>query len=210
MDKPCAQWWILEGLPRARCHTTFHGVLVPLVGKRFKYRELVRFHQQGKALVLEDTDMVVSFDVRSFFTSVPVDVAVETCKLRLDDDNSWQDRTHLNAVQLCRLLRFCLANTYFTDHGNFYEQMFGTAVGAATSVTTAIESKALPKAFLRYVDDCFCVRGPRALSLPLNRALMLLSRKSCFPFIDTTVTRAPTGLTLGVYGKPAHSARYLQ
>ncbi|XP_077560694.1 uncharacterized protein LOC144175489 [Haemaphysalis longicornis] len=70
--------------------------------------------------------------------------------------------------ELCQLPQFCLSNGYCSYEGDFFQQIFGSAVGASISGATAnltieaIEAKALenvqprPKSLVRYEDDCFC------------------------------------------------------
>lgn len=183
-----------------------------------------------KGIVLEDDDVLVSFDVCSLFTSIPVELAVETCRKRLELDERLPDRTPFDAAELCKLLHFCLSNTYFTYNSDIYKQTFGTAMGASISVTTAnltmeaIEERALesfqpqPKLFVRYVDDCFCVMDKqhvRRFLQHLNDTEASINftveeeSNGFIPFLDTLVKRSPSGLSFSVYRKPTHSGRYL-
>ncbi|XP_075550212.1 uncharacterized protein LOC142583607 [Dermacentor variabilis] len=68
----------------------------------------------------DDQEVLVSFDVVSLFTSVPIRLAAETCTAALDDDPTLPERTPFDVPDLKRLLLFCLENTYFTFEGTFY------------------------------------------------------------------------------------------
>lgn len=167
---------------------------------------------------------------KQFQWPVPVELAIETCRQRLSEDPSLEKRTPFDVTELCQLLRFCLGNTYFSYNGEFYQQTFGTAMGASISVTTAnlameaIESKALDnfqprsKLFLRYVDDCFCVLDRRHVQRflehlngvePSIQFTVEEEASGSLPFLDAIVSRSGEGLTFGVYRKPTHSGRYL-
>ena len=208
-----------------------HGILAPLAGKTETHlRNTNDFINKTKNITVYTDKVLVSFDVCSLFTSVPVDLAVETSRQLLHKDTTLADRTPFDVTELCTLLRFCLSNTYFSYKGEFYRQVFGTAMGASISVTTAnvtmeaIENKALesfqprPKVFLRYVDDCFCVIKKKDVQPfldclngiePSIKFTVEEEKDGCLPFLDAIVKRAPTGLAFAVYRKPTHSGRYL-
>ncbi|XP_077516597.1 uncharacterized protein LOC144127356 [Amblyomma americanum] len=147
-----------------------HRVFAPLVGKGSTFvRNSYEFIEKVCDISVDDDDLMVSFDVKSLFTSVPVDLAVDVCGAALHSDKKLGERTPFEALDQLRLLKFCLENTYFVFRGTFYKEVHGTAMGAAISVTAAnltleaIEDQALasfqprPKVFLRYIDDCFCI-----------------------------------------------------
>ena len=95
-------------------------------------------------------EVMVSFDVQSLFTNVPIDKA-------LVEDETLRDRT--------ALLRICLRTTYFMQ---FYEQIDGAAMGFPVSPVVAnifmqyIEEAALSsppspvRFWKRYVDNTYC------------------------------------------------------
>ncbi|XP_077485215.1 uncharacterized protein LOC144095315 [Amblyomma americanum] len=164
-------------LPLCQLSGYLHRVFAPLVGKGPTFiRNSFDFTEKVRDVVVEDDDIIVSFDVTSLFTSVPVDLAVDVCAAALQDDEKLSERTPLEAQDLSRLLKFCLENTYFVFRGSFYKQVHGTAMGASISVTAAnltmeaIENRALasfhprPNVFLRYIDDCFCIVKKDALA----------------------------------------------
>ena len=56
---------------------------------------------------------MVSFDVGSLFTNVPIEGAVQTALWKLESDSTLADRTTLTPVQIADLLDFVLRSTYF-------------------------------------------------------------------------------------------------
>ena len=77
----------------------------PLVGKTEHHiTNSTDFVQKIKDLEVPPFQKLVSFDVSALFTSIPTDEAVRVIRQRLEQDNSWQDRTNLNVDQLTQLL----------------------------------------------------------------------------------------------------------
>ena len=98
---------------------------------------------------INEDETVVSFDVISLFTSVPVDLAKEIVKRKLDETDTWQVHTALTSSQIINLLSLVLDNSYFMFEGEHYHQVSGCAMGSPVSAVIAelvmqeIESKAL-------------------------------------------------------------------
>lgn len=208
-----------------------HSVLRPLVGRTSTYvKDSADFVDKIRNVTLDCEDIMVSFDVKSMFTRIPVDYAVDCCRSALKNDDSLPARTPLEADDVCRLLDFCLRNTYFSFNGSFYKQVFGTAMGASVSVSCAnialeaLEEEALatfqpaPKLFLRYVDDCFSIIR-REDVVPFLEHLNSFQSTIEFTveeevngrlaFLDVDVARTASGLSTSVYRKPTHTGKYL-
>ena len=77
---------------------------------------------------------MVSFDVESLFTNVPIDAAVGAAQQKLENDPSLADRSTLIPAQIADLLNFTLRSTYFQYNGSIYEQQEeGAALGSPVS-----------------------------------------------------------------------------
>ena len=84
-------------------------------------------------------DRLVSFDVVSLYTNIPINEAIDVINRITDPDT-----THL--------VEICLTSTFFSFEGEFYEQTCGVAMGSPLSPIVAnlfmedFESKALSSA----------------------------------------------------------------
>ena len=122
-------------------------------------------------IVLQDDEMLVSFDVKSLFTSIPVSEAIDICERRLQMDKTLSKRTSMDVNTIISLIRFCLTNTSFLYGGKPYQQLDGVAMGSPLSPVIAdifmadLEEKAIagasediaPSVWKRYVDDIISV-----------------------------------------------------
>ena len=81
---------------------------------------------------------LVSYDVSSLFTSIPINEAIPVVRAKLESDQSLPDRCPLDIAQLSVLLEMCLSSTYFTFQGEFYKQKKGAAMGSPISPVVAI------------------------------------------------------------------------
>ena len=123
--------------------------------------------------------MLVSFDVVSLFTKIPVDLAIKVSTNRLRYDDSLWQRTSLPLDDITDLLSFCLNTAQCVFEGTYYKQVFGTAMGSLVSAVIAnlvmedIEQRALrtapvsPSFWKRFVDDVMS-------AVPQNEIVVLL------------------------------------
>ncbi len=114
---------------------------------------------------LSENDILVSFDVVSLFTNVPVEEACIIAKERLLLDSTLPQRTNLSPENIYDLLKLCLTTTCFQWREKYYEQTYGAPMGSPLSPVMAnlfmeeFEKNALATATLkpgfwfRYVDD---------------------------------------------------------
>jgi len=78
--------------------------------------------------LLQTDEIMVSFDVVSLFTKVPIQLALNIAKQRLQSDPELNQRTGLSTTDLIKGLEICLNSTNFTFRGKHYKQVFGTAM----------------------------------------------------------------------------------
>ena len=207
-------------------------VLSPLVGNSKSFvassSEFVTF---SKEVTIPDNYELVSFDVVSLFTNVPIDLALSVVEKRLDEMDV-SDRTPLSKEALVSLLRLCLSSTNFYYNGTVYQQIFGTAMGSPVSVVvanivmehiedTALNMSPVPTIFWkRYVDDVLT-------AIPADRVDEMLAhinsinhniqftlereKEHVISFLDVKLMHNEDGsLSTKVYRKPTHTDQYLQ
>ena len=86
---------------------------------------------------MNDDETMVSFDVVSLFTAVPVDKACERIRTKLESDDTLHLRTKLTVDDILSLLHFTLSNSYFTYNDTTYKQIHGCAMGSPVSPIVA-------------------------------------------------------------------------
>ena len=213
------------------------SILAPLVGNsEFHVKDSHDFVRFVRTLCLTEDETMVSFDVKSLFTSVPTDIACDVAKRRLEaemekEDSSIRARTGMDVDDILLLLRLCLNTTYFKVNDKLYKQKQGTAMGSPVSVVIAnlfmeeVEQKAIQsfshdvKVWKRYVDDTFVVIRAEhvdAFHEHLNDQFpgvsFTLEKESAglLSFLDVEVSRCADGsLKTSVFRKITHTDKYL-
>ena len=208
-------------------------ILSPLIGKTDSHiKNSTHFVEKLYTIWTNETDQMISFDVKSLFTMVPIVDSMTIIKDRLLADEDLEDRTTLSAEEICRLTELCLKSTYFKHGEQFFEQKDGMAMGSPLSPFVAnifmedFEQTALstsnlkPKIWFRYVDDTFVIwqHGKDKLEEFLEHLnglheriqfTMELEQDNTIPFLDVLVERRSCQFSTKVYRKPTHNDSYL-
>ena len=96
---------------------------------------MCHFHLRDLDLLKEET--LISFDVVSLFTRVPIDDALQVISTRLAQDDTLENRTAISITDICRLTKLCLRSTYFMFDKVLFEQVEGAAMGSPLSPMVA-------------------------------------------------------------------------
>ena len=145
------------------------------VKNSFEFVELISSINIGKS------ELQVSFDVVSLFTSVPLKTAKIIVANRVRDDCILGGRTSLTVPELMEALDICLQSSFFVYNNFIYKQIFGCPMDSPLSAIIAnmvmeeIEQTAFntysksPSLWARFVDDVYAI----------------MEKLRCSPFITT-------------------------
>jgi hypothetical protein len=88
-------------------------ILSPVVGNtEYTVKNSCHFAEFVRGKILKADQVLVSFDVVSLFTNIPVDLAIKVATKRLRQDATLLQRTSLPVENFIDLLSFCLNTTY--------------------------------------------------------------------------------------------------
>ena len=173
---------------------------------------------------------MLSFDVVSLFTKIPLHIAKSVIFDRLKCDSDLKIRCKLNINEIMNALDLCLDNTYLCFRKKFYRQISGVLMGSPISVIVAnlvmesIENKMLrdfaspPRIWLRYIDDTFVVlKKTEVVSFykfinNIEDSIKFTVEQevgNAIPFLDVLIICSNGQLTTKAYRKPTHATRYL-
>ena len=102
-------------------------------------------------MCIGNEEVVISYDVPSLLTSVPIDESAEMIHRMLDEDTTLEDRTVLSPDRIAEMLKVCLKFTYFSYQSEIYQQKEGIAMGSPFSAV--ITNLYRPCLWGRYMDD---------------------------------------------------------
>ena len=216
------------GSPTYQLSKYLTTVLKPLTDEsRHKLQSTENFIDAIKTVQVPDDYKLVSFDVKSLFTSIPLQLALDCTETAINNSTI---ELPLPTDDLMDLLNLCLTSTYFQYNGKHYKQLHGTAMGSPVSVVVAeivmqnIEERALATykrtlpLWLRYVDDTFTavhkdeiddfhehLNGQNA-DIQFTKEI---EENGKIPFLDCLVTRDKNELRTTIYRKPTHTDRLL-
>ena len=200
----------------------------PLTDKsRRKLQAMEDFIKATNTVQIPDDYKLVSFDLKSLFTSIPLQLALQWTKNAIVQST---DPLPLLTEDIMDLLNLCLTSTYFQYNGKHYKQLHGTAMGSPVSVVVAeivmqnIEESALSTCrqtiplCLRYVDDTFTAvwhdvidafhhhLNEQNTDIQFNREFEENGKLS---FLDCLVSRDDNSPRTTVYRKPSNTDRLL-
>jgi len=174
-------------------------------------------------ICIDQNEIMVSFDVSSLFTNIPIEEVLKVIEAKLPD-------LQIEA-SFSEVIRFVLKSGYFIFDGQFYRQKDGVAMGSPVAPVIAeiwmehFEKLAIdtspvkPKIWKRYVDDTFCILKADEVDIFLEhlnsihskiRFTIEYEKEETLPFLDVLLKRKDNGhLGHTVYRKTTHTNRYL-
>ena len=113
-------------------------ILSPLVGhNRYALQNSAKMVKTLSDLTLEDTDVLVSFNVTALFTKVSVEKSLSVILHCSENDSTLAARTKLSPINIRDLLGMCLKTKYLIFDSKIYTQMEGAAMGSPVSPIVA-------------------------------------------------------------------------
>ena len=124
-----------SGSPTYELSKYLTTILKPLTDEsRHKLQSTETFIDAIKTAQVPDDHELVSFDVKSLFTSIPLQLALDCTETAISNSTL---QLPLLTNDLMDLLNLCLTSTYFQYNGQHYKQLHGTAMGSPVSVVVA-------------------------------------------------------------------------
>ncbi|XP_076058615.1 uncharacterized protein LOC143035632 [Oratosquilla oratoria] len=188
------------------------------------------FLERVRDVRVESDEIMVSFDVKSMFTSLPQDLVKRSVLSAMEETGGYLDNEKLSTSELMRLVNLCLDSTFFNFRDTVYHQRIGTPMGSPISVILAeitmqqFESEILAaaptslKLWTRSVDDVFAILKAKDVDGFLehlngkHETIQFEMEKEAegeLPFLDVLVKRAGDILVTSVYRKATHTDRLL-
>ena len=181
-----------------------------------------------KHLEVQNTDLLVTIDVKSLYTNIPHTEGIAAITRMLEETNL----DTLQRMFITNLAYQVLTKNYFLFNGQIYRQIQGTAMGTKMAPNYAIifmhyleqnlinVSKLKPKTWLRFIDDIFMIwpHGIQELVIfmeilnnqhPTIKFTYEYSVKE-ISFLDTIVYKTDSNkLYTKVFHKPTDNKQYL-
>ena len=218
------------GSPTYELSSFLAGILSDAFGERTNYniKDSFNFVDKMRDFVLPPNYVLLSLDVVSLFTNIPLTLVTEIINEKW---NLLEDVTPIDKSLLLNIITFLFESSVFVFDGCIYGQKFGTPMGSplspvlATIVLDHLLDVCIPKlpfkpAFVyKYVDDVVC-------SVPEGHINTILTIFNGFdqhlqftveteversvPFLDTKIIRrADQQLWFDWYTKPTFTGRYI-
>jgi hypothetical protein len=172
--------------------------------------------------------IMVSFDVDSLFTNVPLDETLIYLERYLQNNNL---NLPIPSDVFIKLVKLCMETCFFSCNDNFYSQTRGLPMGNCLSPVLSgvfmefFEKELLPSIvdfdiiWYRYVDDIFAIvpdninvqmflQKLNSLAPSINFKIET-EKEKCLPFLDTLIIKNENKLNFKVYRKPTHSNMYV-
>ena len=204
-------------------------LLSPLGKSNYTVDSTKEFVEKIKTLRIPNDHVMISFDVVSLFTNVPLNRTIEIILRKVYDEKLI--RTKIKRHEMRELLILCTQGVPFTFNGETYLQIDGVMMGSPLGALFAnifmceLENTIIPKIqdiighWTRYVDDTFAIIETKNVSrveTELNnfhdsiKFTYELEKDKKISFLDVLITRTEEeGIETSVYRKPTNTDIYI-
>ena len=204
-------------------------IIKPHVPSYSMVNSTIQFLTRLKNYVLSPTDVMVSFDVVSLFTNVPLNETIDIVADYVYASDSVHPVPKFSKNIFIKLLKKATGGM-FLYKDKLYRQIDGVAMGGPLGPTLAnfflghLETKLFmgidfaPSLYLRYVDDIFAVFRSVSDKLAFfdrlnnqhpNLKFTLENATDCLPFLDVEVRFRNADIQTSVYRKKTHTGVFM-
>ena len=203
-------------------------LLSPLSRSQYTVSSTKDFINKLKNHEIPTTSKLISFDVTSLFTNVPLEYTIDIILTRIFDHNELQ--TDLTRKELRELLLLCTKHIHFSFNGTMYIQKDGAAMGSPLGPFLAgifmveLECTLLPQLTMymtpwwRYVDDTIAFIKEDCVDIVLQAInnyhsninfTYELESDNKISFLDVLIHRQEDRIDTSVYRKPTNNNIFL-
>ena len=186
------------------------------------------FIEKIKNVKVPDGHQLISFDVKSLFTNVPLQKTIDIILKRIYENE--EINTSISKKDMKDMLILCTKNVHFSMNGDIYLQIDGVAMGSPLGPVLAgifmveLERALVPKLsnyikfWKRFVDDTITFANIEAI----DHILTVLSsfdpniqftyeaeKNSKLPLLDVMLCRKDNKLVCSVYRKSTNNDIYM-
>lgn len=206
-------------------------ILKHIISEEFNIKNSLTLKEKLIDLELHKDEVLISFDVVSLFTNIPVHLAIKNIMAQW---NVIQQHTKIPKSQFLKMLEFCLKdNNYLKFDTKIYHQTFGMPMGNPLSPTIADiildsllktkinelqEQNINIKFIVKYVDDILAIIYKKDIDIILNtlnnyhdklKFTTELEKNNSLPYLDINLHRVNNKIVFNWYTKPTWSGRMM-
>ena len=198
--------------------------LKPISNNEFTISDPLRFSEELRKKEIIDDEILVSYDVSSLFTNVPVDETIEIL-VEKAFHREWFNSSYnlaLKGSDLRALLNIAVKNQLFQLDGKLYEQIDGVAMANVFMCSIEeklVNNKVMPSFYHRFVDDTITTQRSLATAedflITLNschesiKFTMECEVNGKLPFLGMEAIREENHLETKVHVKPTNTGLLL-
>ena len=205
------------------------GLLAPLGKSKYTVSSTEEFINRVKAMKPRSNQRMISFDVVSLFTNVPLERTIDIILRKIYDERLI--KTKIKRDQMKKLLYLCTKEGHFSFNGEIYIQTDGVMMGSPLGSLIAnifmceLENNLVPTMedvlgeWTRYVDDTFALIQPHAIQDVLQKLNSYDPRiqftyeeekNNTIPFLDVLIKKSSDNqLETTVYRKKTNNNIYM-